>query len=117
MPSLQREEGLGLLTVGVVLLPDTIHPPVRVNPQEVASVFTVQPLGIFKVSWGKATATAVIRSGRKCGDLARGHVLLSLSLSLSPSPAGQIRSRSSAGLPLAVSPSSSCSQLPEPDSA
>lgn len=52
----------------VALFPDSVHSAVRVNPQEEASVFAVQPLGVLEVSRREgATATAaaasVVRKG------------------------------------------------------
>lgn len=72
----QRRRGLEALTVGVVFLPDSIHSPVRLYPQEEAPVFTVQPFGILEAPRRKAAAAAVFRCGGKCRDLSRGHLLL-----------------------------------------
>lgn len=74
--AVQRRRGLELLTVGVVLLPDSIHSPVRLYPQEEAPVFTVQPFGILEAPRRKAAAAAVFRCGGKCCDFSRGHLLL-----------------------------------------
>lgn len=57
----QRERELEALTVGVGLLPDSIHSPVGPYPQEEAPVFTVQPFRILEVSGREAATAAVFR--------------------------------------------------------
>lgn len=108
----KRRRGLELLTVGVVLLPDSIHSPVRLNPQEEAPVFTVQPFGILEAPRRKPAAAAVFRCGGKCCDFSRGHLLLFPrfpATASSPSWADQSRSPTEAShLPLSVA----CSLLP-----
>lgn len=66
------------LTVGVTLFPNSIHSAVGLYPQEEASVFTVQPLGVLEAPWGEAAAAAVLRCGGKRGDFSRGHLLVRL---------------------------------------
>lgn len=70
------EEGLEVLTVGVGLLPDSIHTPFRLYPQEEAPVLAVQPFGVLEAPGRKAAAASVIRCGGKCCDFSRGHILL-----------------------------------------
>lgn len=65
------------LTVGVIFLTDAVHSSVWVDAQEVASIFAVQPLGLFEV----ARWEAVGRSRGKSGDLSTRHLSLSLPLS------------------------------------
>lgn len=65
-----------MLTVGVCLLPDSVHDPVGLDPQEEAAVFTVQPFGILEAPGRKTAAAAVFRCGWKCCDPSRGHLLL-----------------------------------------
>lgn len=68
---------LEILTVRVAFLPDSIHTPVRFNPQKKASVFTVQSLGVLEAPRRKATSGAVLRYSGKCCNFSRGHLLLS----------------------------------------
>lgn len=72
----QIKRGLEVLTVGVVLLPDSIHSPVRLYPQKEAPVFTVQPFGILEAPRRKSAAAAIVRCGGKCCDFSCGHLLL-----------------------------------------
>lgn len=74
--ALKERRGLGMLTVGVVLLPDSVHDPVGLDPQEEAAVFTVQPFGLLEAPGRKPAAAAVFRCGWKCCDSSRGHRLL-----------------------------------------
>lgn len=67
-----------MLTVGVGLLPDSVHDPVGLDPQEEAAVFTVQPFGVLEAPGRKTAAAAVFRCGWKCCDPSRGHLLLLL---------------------------------------
>lgn len=71
-----------MLTVGVVLLPDPVHAPVGFDPQEKASVFTVQPLGLLEAPGREAAAAAVLRHGGERGDFSGGHLLPSAPLRL-----------------------------------
>lgn len=68
--------GRGRLTVGVILLPDSVHDPVGLDPQEEAAVFAVQPFGVLEAAGRKAAAAAVFRCGWERGDPSRGHLLL-----------------------------------------
>lgn len=71
-----------MLTVGVVLLPDPVHAPVRFDPQEKASVFTVQPLGLLEASGREAAVPAILGYRGKRGDFSGGHLLPSAPLRL-----------------------------------
>lgn len=64
------------LTVGVTLLPDSIHAAVGLYPQEEAPVLTVQPLRVLEAPGGEAATAAVVRCGGKRGDFSRGHLLV-----------------------------------------
>lgn len=64
--------------MGVVLLPDSVHDPVGLDPQEETAVFAVEPFGILEAAGRKAAAAAVFRCGWKRGDSSRGHLLLLL---------------------------------------
>ena len=79
----RRKMALGALTVGVAFLPDSVHPAVRVDPQEEASVLAVQPLGILEVPRRETSAAAAFRCGGKCGDFSYRSHLLSSSFSCS----------------------------------
>lgn len=69
-----KKTGTEVLTVGVVLLPDSIHSPVSLYSQEEAPVFTVQPFGILEAPRREATAAAVLRCSGKSRDFSCGHL-------------------------------------------
>lgn len=73
---MQSKKRVEVLTMGVVLLPDSIHSPVRPYSQKEAPVFTIQPFGILEGPRRKAAAAAVFRCRGKCCDFSRGHLLL-----------------------------------------
>lgn len=73
---MRESRGRGWLTVGVILLPDSVHNPVGLDPQEETAVFTVQPFGILEAAGRKAAAAAVFRCGWKRRDPSRGHLLV-----------------------------------------
>lgn len=88
----RRKGKVEVLTMGVVLLPDSIHSPVRPYPQEESPVFTVQPFGILEATRRKTTAAAVFRCrGKRC-DFSRGHLLLfSRFLATASSPSSAVQ--------------------------
>lgn len=88
----RRRGKVELLTVGVVLLPDSIHSPVRPYSQEESPVFTVEPFGILEAPRRKATAAAVFRCrGKRC-DFSCGHLLLfSRFLATASSPSSAVQ--------------------------
>lgn len=56
------------LTVRIALLPDPVHSAIRLDAQEEAPVFAVQPLGVLEVAGREGAATAVLRLGGQRGD-------------------------------------------------